>query len=262
VSNDRVTQGDLPHWFRPGHAHFITYRLADTIPAAKLQQWSLRRKELLDRGPPPDMNRREYRERVHKQFFAEYDRYLDSHTGPNWLADPQAASIIRANLYHHHGVKYELLAWCIMSNHVHVVLQPFESAPEGDTSWPMLPASAGSLCTVGGLLEEPFSDEASDATSPLSSIMHSLKSYTANRLNRLLGRTGSFWQRESYDHWIRDLDELEKIVAYVIGNPVAAGLCLEPRLWRYSSAYDRFQRDGSTCGLVGWLRDDWRRVTG
>lgn len=257
MSVDQVTRGSLPHWYHPGHAHFITYRLVNSIPASQLREWKTRRTELLDRGPPPGIDAAEYRGRLHKQFFAEYDRYLDSHVGQNWLANPQAAAIIRENLYHHHGVKYELLAWCVMSNHVHVVLQPFESAI---APWRTLPASAvGFIAEAGNVGHDVFSDEVADASSPLSSIMHSLKSYTANRVNELLGLSGPFWQRESYDHWIRTLDELERIVAYVIGNPVAAGLCREPRLWQFSSACDRYQQDGSTCGLVGWLRDDWRR---
>ena len=85
-----------------------------------------------------------------------------------------------------------------------------------------------------------------------------MMSYTANRANAILRRTGGFWQKESYDHWIRDLDELERVVQYVIFNPVKSGLCAAPKDWRFSSAFVRHKRDGSTCGLYAWLRDDWR----
>lgn len=141
-----------------------------------------------------------------------------------------------------------------MPNHVHVVLQPFES------SIPLPVADAGSLGETTSISEDDVhSDEVRDSVSVLSRIMHSLKSYTANRANEVLNRSGSFWQTESYDHWIRDVDELERIVDYVRLNPVKSGLCEQPQQWRYSSACERFQTDGSTCGLVGWLRDDWRR---
>jgi len=80
--------------------------------------------------------------------------------------------------------------------------------------------------------------------------MHSLKSYTANEGNKILGRSGSFWQRESYDHWVRDEDELERIVNYIRNNPVAAGLTDHAHEWRWSSCYDRFQQDGD---ISGWL---------
>jgi REP element-mobilizing transposase RayT len=249
VETERVTRGSLPHWYKPGHPHFITYRLAGTIPAPKLNDWKARRAELLTRDPPPGVDRATYCDRINKQFFAEYDRHLDTATGVRWLADPQVAAIVRENLLHHHGSKYELLAWCVMSNHVHVVLQPFENAVD-----------AGNRRTDAGSVgnDDNVSDEVEDSRSPLSSIMHSLKSFTANQANRILNRTGPFWQRESYDHWIRDMAELERIVAYVLHNPVTAGLCSQPHLWPFSSAHDRFQLDGSTCGLIGQLRDNWR----
>ena len=251
MNDDRVTRDDLPHWYRPGHAHFVTYRLADTIPATQLRAWRRQRTRLLESGPPPGEAAHGFRERVQKRFFAEYDRYLDTHADRSWLLDPRVAGIVRENLYHHHGVKYELIAWCIMSNHVHVVLQPLETTAAG--------AHAPVSEAIGSDSHSRHSDELRDDRSPLSAIMHSLKSFTANRANAVLGRTGRFWQAESYDHWVRDLDELERIVAYVIGNPVKAGLCHEPRLWQFSSAYDRSERDGSSCGCVGWLRDDWGR---
>jgi REP element-mobilizing transposase RayT len=66
---------------------------------------------------------------------------------------------------------------------------------------------------------------------PFSQIMRWLKWTTARRCNKLLGSTGTFWQDESFDHWIRNGRELESIVAYVEGNPTAAGL----KNWPWSS---------------------------
>jgi hypothetical protein len=67
--------------------------------------------------------------------------------------------------------------------------------------------------------------------------MKSLKGYTAHEVNRLLGRTGvPFWQRESYDHWVRDQPEWQKIVAYIENNPVKAGLVSRAEDYRWSSA--------------------------
>ncbi|MEX0868027.1 MAG: hypothetical protein WD030_11770, partial [Pirellulales bacterium] len=134
-----VTRGDLPHWYMPGYAHFITYRLAGTIPAEKLVEWRAHREHHLQRQPPEGMSNREYRSRIHKQFFQEYDRFLDSNRERQWLADPHVAAMVRENLYHHDGSKYQLLAWCIMPNHVHVLLQPFETG-----------ADAGSLRSAAG----------------------------------------------------------------------------------------------------------------
>jgi putative DNA methylase len=163
--------------------------------------------------------------------FAEYDQYLDRTQEVRWLADPRVADIVRENLYHRHGDKYHLLCWCIMPNHVHVLFMPRIGQPATD--------------------HEPPIGESADARSPLSKIMHSLKSFTAHEANRILGRTGSFWQRESYDHWVRDDDELERIVMYIRGNPLKAGLVARPELWKYSSCHDRFQHDGDDSG---WLK--------
>ncbi|HUE14213.1 MAG TPA: transposase [Planctomycetaceae bacterium] len=178
-----------------------------------------------------------------------------------WLADPRVASVVRENLYHHHGSKYQLIAYCVMPNHVHVLLQPLaiEAADVGQAA--SLPPEATPQKPAKDVPApgEPVSDEIRDSAGPLTVLMHSLKSYTANQANKVLGRQGTFWQHESYDHWVRDLDQLERIANYIRSNPVRAGLCERPADSQFSSACDRFQRDGSESALVGWLRDDWQR---
>jgi putative transposase len=95
---------------------------------------------------------------------------------------------------------YELAAFVIMANHVHALLLP---------------------------------------KIPVDKFMKSLKGYTAREANRLLGRTGApFWQKESYDHWVRNREEWERIRAYIENNPVKAGLVSSPELYRWSSASD------------------------
>src|SRR5207249_3259049 len=98
-----------------------------------------------------------------------------------------------------HGARYDLAAWCVMPNHVQLVVTPFSPHSPSD-------------------------------------IFHSWKSYTAHRINQLLGRTGTFWERESFDHLIRTLNDFERFVAYIENNPVVAGLCARPEDWRWSSA--------------------------
>jgi REP element-mobilizing transposase RayT len=92
---------------------------------------------------------------------------------------------------------YLLDAYCVMPNHVHLV------------------------CT-------PLSNEYGEI--PLSKIMHSFKGSTARQANLVLGRQGAFWQHESYDHVVRDPEELRRIVNYVLDNPLRAGL---PERWTY-----------------------------
>jgi len=69
---------------------------------------------------------------------------------------------------------------------------------------------------------------------PPGRLLKSLKGYTAREANRLLGRTGEpFWQRESYDHWVRDEAEWRRIAEYIETNPVKAGLVLQPEEYRW-----------------------------
>lgn len=223
---------NLPHWYMPHAMHFITFRLAGTMPPEVVERIRRRGEELLLR-PFAGESRIEHRTRVHKLLFVEYDDYLDRNREINWLDDPRVASLIRRSLYFWDGVKYRLACWCVMPNHVHVLLQPLDMKP---------PKDHGRECQECG--------ESSDAKSPLSGIMHSLKSYTAHEANKILRRSGAFWQHESYDHWVRDEDELERIVEYINANPASAGLAEKPHQFDWCSAHDRYLYDGDTSG---WL---------
>ncbi len=223
------TKRNLPHWYVPGAQHFVTYRLAGTIPQSALHTW--REERLRRMQTARDAGAAEGIERAHKLFFARYDEYLDLYAHADELKRPTVAAMIRENLYHHDGEKYHLISYCIMPNHVHVLLQPLEPQ-QVQRSFAWMP------------------DEAPDGNGPLASIMHSLKSYTANRANELLGRTGQFWQHESYDHWVRDDAELERIMYYINGNPVKAKLATRPCDWWFSSAHDRFLQDGFENGAL------------
>ncbi len=77
--------------------------------------------------------------------------------------------------------------------------------------------------------------------------MHSIKLFTARQCNKRLQTSKRFWQQESYDHWVRDSDEMERIICYVENNPVRAGLVQSPAEWRYSSA--RVRASGIEFGM-------------
>ncbi|MGI8977716.1 MAG: transposase [Pirellulaceae bacterium] len=236
LDREVISRRNLPHWYVPGAAHFVTYRLFGTIPTGLLRRWRDDRNKSNSATLRLGETSVQRLARAHKQFFAKYDSFLDAATtGAQFLSDDRVAAMVRENLYHHHGTMYHLIAYCIMSNHVHVLLQPIGTLP------PLLEEE-----------DEIPSDDVADSRGTLTAIMHSLKSYAAHGANRILEKRGAFWQRESYDHWVRDDDELERIVNYIARNPVTAGLCAEPRQWRYSSAYDRYELDSSESAVLWW----------
>ena len=250
MSDEILTKGDLPHWYVPGAAHFVTFRLFGKLPRDLLDELRQQREEWLKQPLVKGESRTQQRERIHKQLFARYDRYLDQGSGECWLKDPRVAALVRRSLYHLHGKQYDLKVFCIMPNHVHVVFVPFPDVVNASR----IQVIEKSEAKAEGCETHPPREigEQPDQQSPLSRIMHSLKSYTAHEINKLLNRTGSVWQRESYDHWIRDEKELERIVHYVNGNPVEAKLSSRPEDWFWSSAHDRFLFDGDTSGWLRW----------
>ena len=215
MASEEVTRRRLPHWYRPGSAHFITYRLAGSLPASQVVRLRERLRRELKSIPGEGNDAPERREVVHKRAFAEYDRLLHENRRVRHLADARVAAVVANSLRHGDGRWFTLLAYCVMPNHVHAVFVPTEDP------------SPGAAPHAAAELEAP-------ASGSLTRIMHSLKSYTAHEANRLLDRTGPFWQTESYDHWVRDEGELSRIVEYVVRNPVTAGLTARPEDWPWT----------------------------
>lgn len=150
---------------------------------------------------------------IQKKYFKKYDEYLDrvGH-GPHWLRNKAIAKVIADTLHYWDGKRYELICYCIMPNHVHVVLSPKEAH-------------------VGQFDKLSYS---------LSRLLHSIKRHTAREANKIICRTGKFWQHESYDHVVRKGDELEKIIWHVLNNPVKAGLVKNWENWKWSYVKNDF----------------------
>ncbi|MBI3404795.1 MAG: transposase [Acidobacteria bacterium] len=133
--------------------------------------------------------------------FKKWDLDLDAgKTGPLWLKNPHVASAVTESL-HHYAEQLQLFsldAFVVMANHVHVLILP---------------------------------------RVPLAQVTKRLKGYTARKANRILGRVGeTFWQDESFDHWIRSKPEYLRVKNYIEQNPVTAGLVSKPEDWPWSSA--------------------------
>jgi REP element-mobilizing transposase RayT len=200
-------RGKLPHLKKEGSVYFVTFRLADSLPAHEVARLKYERRVILEQARAAKSPLTWHEE---EQLLAWYcdkvETLLDAGHGACWLSKAEIADLLKDALLHFDGERYELRAWVIMPNHVHAVV------------WPM-----------------------PDRT--LSGILHGWKSFTSSRANQILHRTGEdFWQAESFDHWIRNDEEGARLVAYVENNPVKAGFCKCPEDWRWSSANARMAR--------------------
>jgi putative transposase len=207
-----IRRRDLPHWDVPGAAYFITTCLEGSIPAQGLLDLEAYRAELRLRQGPTGKSEREWVVEQWKLTFARTERWLDREPAARHLGDERLAHIVVEGLYHFAGQRYDLLAFVVMPSHYHWVFQPREQ-------W--------------------LAQRKESRRTPREEIIHSANRFTARECNRVLGRQGPFWQHEPYDHWIRGADELERIVLYVEGNPVKAGLVRNAWEWPFSSAHDR-----------------------
>ena len=145
--------------------------------------------------------------------------YYNAQSGPVWLKDDRIAKTVAESLRYRDGKVYRLDAYCIMANHVHVVFTPLAIQPPKSNTMNV---------------QDDRTQTNSFCYNTLSSIMQSFKGYTAWKANRLLGRSGAFWHHESYDHVIRNTNEWQRIITYVLNNPVKAGLVDEWEKWQWS----------------------------
>lgn len=171
----------LPHYHAIGQPTFLTWRLHGSLPRNR-------------RFPAASTS-------SSGRAFLALDRVLDTaNTGPLFLRIPDIASlIVDALLYRDSYLKqYELHAYAVMPNHVHLLIRPLVQ---------------------------------------VSQLTQSLKRFTATQGNRMLGRTGEpFWQDESYDRLVRNDEEFRTIAHYIEMNPVNAGLATAPEEFLWSSA--------------------------
>ncbi|MCI0380671.1 MAG: hypothetical protein L0215_24055 [Gemmataceae bacterium] len=238
---ESFTRRRLPHWDMPDAAYFMTTCLEGSIPAEGLLDIKRYRLELEQRPQPENVDEHEWRRMLAKPGFARMDSWLDHKSAVRHLADPRLARIVVDAMYWFAGHRYDLLAFVVIPSHIHWVFQPLAAwvatLPDPDSVGHVLnvPDDARRVSNV------PHRDGRHRRRQPRERIQHSVNRFTARRCNEALGTRGEFWQKESYDHWVRDVDELERIMRYVEANPVNSGLVAAPEEWPFSSAYYRKQ---------------------
>ena len=202
-------RGRLPHWELDAGLYFVTFRLADSLPAKVLEQFRSERQSIL--ATAAQVGRElsaDDTKQIARLFSTKIERHLDDGAGSCVLARPHIAGLVADALRHFDASRYKLLAWCVMPNYVHVVLRLFPGQE-------------------------------------LSAVIHSWKSFTSKDSNHILRRSGALWGREYYDHPIRDGDQLGRIIRYVTNNPTKAGL----KDWAWVWGQDAPMTAGETPAL-------------
>ena len=184
-------RGYPPHRDEPDLVQFVTFRLADSFPSSLTSEW----KALL--------KVEDNRTRRH-----QLEAYLDQGRGECHLHRPEIAQLVETALRFRDGQDYELRAWVIMPNHVHLLFRVSQM--------------------------------------PMSELVAAWKGFTAKQANRILGRTGQFWLEDYWDTFMRDADHEQRTRKYIEANPVKAHLVADKKDWLWSSA--RYRDDyGRLC---------------
>ena len=210
---------NLPHYQPPDGTFFVTSRLAGSLPqevVARLRHERDDHEKWLT-GITNTAERISRWRDYQSEYFEKFDSLLDGDTaGPLWLRDARIASLVADSLKFYDGTHYDLIAYCIMPNHIHVICT-------------LLPAA---------ISQEHLNSDEPSAPYILTTIFQSIKKYTARKANAALGRSGNFWQQESYDHTIKTSEELQRMIYYVINNPLKANLCGSWDQWPWTYVKD------------------------
>lgn len=193
----RISRGNLPHWFQPQVTYFVTFRTEDSLPKSVAEDRHRRRNDWLRRhGIDPTTqawSRRleqlsaRHQRQFHETFSQEFLDHLDKGYGTCVLTRPELARIVADSLRYFDGDRYHMGDFVVMPNHVHLL-----------------------VCLI--------------QQTDIERQCYSWKKFTAGKINRVLGRTGRFWQEESFDHLVRSVESYERLRSYIANNGPKAGL--------------------------------------
>uniref|UniRef100_A0A832DIR7 Transposase IS200-like domain-containing protein n=1 Tax=Ignavibacterium album TaxID=591197 RepID=A0A832DIR7_9BACT len=185
---------NLPHLYYNEGEYFITFRLKNSLPLNEIKKL----KDELEKKAS-SLSAKE------KRLFIKYDELLDSGKfGIPLLKKNEIADIIKNIIHMFDGLYYNLICYCIMPNHVHLVFSIFNNEKS------------------------------------LSDIMKLIKGNSSIMINRFLNRRGNLWQPESFDRLIRDDKELYQFIKYVLLNPVKAKLVDDWQNWSHTYCHPDF----------------------
>ncbi|MBX3282821.1 MAG: AMP-binding protein [Acidobacteria bacterium] len=167
------------------------------------------------------------REKDSDEYREMVEQYLDQGIGACILKDPEIAKAVMETIAYEDGRSSWVTAWVIMPNHVHLLVRPLQGHS-------------------------------------LSDIMKRIKGVSARKINQLTNSTGSVWQPDYFDRYIRDTGHFDSTIRYIKQNPVKAGLCAAPEEWEFSSfspqaaSADRSVRGPAGLNITEMCLDRWQ----
>jgi len=198
----------LPHWRQDGATYFVTFRLADSLPQAKLRELEALKREWLRKHR---VHRMDWRSSVRcstdcqsaqhsgfsqaaweafaKMLMQTVEKWLDNGMGACWLKRSEMRQHVIEALHHFDGDQYELGCYVVMPNHVHALIRPLRPVEY-----------------------------------PLEKILQGRKRHSSHAINARAGRSGTLWQEESFDRIVRDEEHLWRCIQYIGRNPGNAEL--------------------------------------
>jgi REP element-mobilizing transposase RayT len=190
-----IYEQQLPHWRQDGAMYFVTFRLEDSLPQSKLRELESFRAqwERTHRAP----RSHDDKEDLAREVMRRVEAWLDQGIGSCVLRSSEVSDILVDAIHRDDGGTCEVACYVVMPNHVHAVVRPL-----------------------------------TPATLPLEMVLQRWKGGSSCAINRHLRRSGTLWQRESFDRILRDEEHLWRAIQYIGRNPRNAGLSgEEARLW-------------------------------
>ncbi len=181
------SKNNLPHWRQEGATYAVTFRLADSLPKHVLDTYLAEKQRLtamLEKAIADESESlaRDCEERLTELYSTQIESALDAGHGECHLKNPEIAKIVADTIYHFDGERYDIAAWCVMPNHVHLIIKPL-------------------------------------GENQLGEIIRAMKSDSARLANQHIGTTGPFWMEDFYNYIIRDMNDFRNQFAYLVRNP-------------------------------------------
>jgi type I restriction enzyme R subunit/putative DNA methylase len=216
TSSAKPAYRHLPHRDEWPLVQAITFRLADSLPREKLHRFEMELGRLVVSEDERDQRRR-----------IQIEAWLDAGMGSCALRQPAMAEVVEEGFLRADGQRYRLLAWCVMPNHAHALIQQWTPLADIVRSW---------KAYSGRWALRSLAERSTGSAKPSSKTPRSPK----------------FWQPGYWDRFMRDERHFNATIEYVHHNPVKAGLCAKPEDWPWSSA--RSFRDGTPFWRSGEFR--------